>query len=52
MAKYKKYPEYKDSGVDWLGEIPEHWIKLPCRSIVVNRMDKNEGARDQNYLSL
>lgn len=25
MAKYKAYPEYKDSGVDWLGEIPRHW---------------------------
>ncbi len=23
--KYKKYPTYKDSGVEWLGEIPEHW---------------------------
>ena len=20
-----KYPEYKDSGVEWIGEIPEHW---------------------------
>jgi len=25
MAKYQKYAEYKDSGVDWLGEIPSHW---------------------------
>ena len=23
--KYKKYPSYKDSGAEWLGEIPEHW---------------------------
>jgi len=22
---YKKYPKYKDSGIEWLGEIPEHW---------------------------
>jgi type I restriction enzyme, S subunit len=26
-VKYSKYPSYKDSGVEWLGEIPEHWIK-------------------------
>ena len=26
MAKYKAYTEYKDSGVEWLGEIPTHWI--------------------------
>ena len=24
--KYKKYPQYKDSGVEWLGEIPENWL--------------------------
>ena len=23
--KYKPYPEYKDSGVEWLGEVPAHW---------------------------
>lgn len=25
MVKYKAYPEYKDSGVEWLGDIPTHW---------------------------
>lgn len=25
MAKYKAYTEYKDSGVEWLGDIPSHW---------------------------
>ncbi|WP_370557254.1 restriction endonuclease subunit S [Edwardsiella tarda] len=25
MANYKAYPEYKDSGVEWLGEVPSHW---------------------------
>lgn len=24
-GKYKPYPAYKPSGVEWLGEIPEHW---------------------------
>lgn len=23
--KYPAYPEYKDSGVQWLGQVPEHW---------------------------
>jgi type I restriction enzyme S subunit len=22
---FPRYPKYKDSGVDWLGEVPEHW---------------------------
>ncbi len=25
MNKFEKYPAYKDSGVEWLGEIPESW---------------------------
>ena len=25
MAKYQQYEEYKDSGVEWLEEIPSHW---------------------------
>ncbi len=24
-GKWKPYPAYKDSGVEWLGEIPAHW---------------------------
>ena len=23
--KLKPYPEYKDSGVSWLGKVPRHW---------------------------
>ncbi len=26
MRKYKGYDEYKDSGVEWIGEIPKHWL--------------------------
>lgn len=25
MSAFSKYPAYKDSGVEWLGEVPEHW---------------------------
>lgn len=25
VRKWKRYPAYKDSGVEWLGEIPAHW---------------------------
>ena len=28
-ARYKPYPAYKDSGVEWLGEIPVHWQIAP-----------------------
>ena len=26
---FPRYPKYKDSGIEWLGEVPEHW-KLYC----------------------
>ena len=25
MSRYQKYPAYRDSGVEWIGEIPAHW---------------------------
>lgn len=25
MVGYQPYPEYKDSGVKWLGDVPKHW---------------------------
>lgn len=25
MSRYQAYPEYKDSGVEWLGDVPSHW---------------------------
>ena len=24
-GRYKAYPEYKDSGIEWLGDVPQHW---------------------------
>lgn len=52
MGRYQAYPEYKESGINWLGAVPEHWKVISCRGAVRNRTDKNEGALDQNYLSL
>ncbi len=23
--RFERYPKYKDSGIEWIGEIPEHW---------------------------
>jgi type I restriction enzyme S subunit len=31
MAKYKAYPEYKDSGIEWLGVFPSHWEILSAK---------------------
>jgi type I restriction enzyme S subunit len=30
---FPRYPAYKPSGVEWLGEVPEHWEALPIKRI-------------------
>jgi type I restriction enzyme S subunit len=49
---FPAYPEYKDSGVPWLGKVPAHWSLEPLRGQFIEHKAKNEGAQDQNYLSL
>ncbi|MFN7338666.1 MAG: restriction endonuclease subunit S, partial [bacterium] len=31
--KWQLYPTYKDSGVEWLGAIPEHWEVKKCKQL-------------------
>ena len=33
-AKYKPYPAYRPSGVEWLGEIPAHWETIRLKSVL------------------
>lgn len=37
MTAFPKYPKYKDSGVAWLGEVPEHWGVYPNRRLFEER---------------
>lgn len=37
MSHYKPYPAYRDSGVEWIGEVPEHWEVKPVYSIATVR---------------
>ena len=36
----RPYPRYRDSGVEWLGELPEHWDVRPFKSVLA----RNEGG--------
>lgn len=33
MSHYKPYPACKDSGVEWIGKVPEHWDVKPIKII-------------------
>jgi hypothetical protein len=38
----KPYPKYKDSGIEWIGEIPERW-EVKCMDLKIadeNRLKK------------
>ena len=48
----KVYPRYKDSGVPWLGCIPEHWDIKPGFSVFREKQVKNKGAVENRVLSL
>lgn len=37
-----KYPRYKDSGVEWLGEVPEHWQVKRIRLVAAVNPSKSE----------
>jgi len=46
----KPYPEYKDSGVEWLGEVPAHWEVRRLRYVVdmrVSNVDKHSKEDEQ-----
>ncbi len=33
IDRLKPYPAYKDSGVPWLGQVPEHWEVVPLKRL-------------------
>ena len=58
--RFRPYPEYKDSGVEWLGEIPAHWEVRRLKTIAsveLSNVDK-KSVEDQvsvrlcNYINV
>ncbi|KZP96509.1 hypothetical protein A3N35_19385 [Enterobacter hormaechei subsp. steigerwaltii] len=52
MAKYKAYPEYKDSGVEWVDSIPSYWDVKPTFALCDASTQKNIDGAESNVLSL
>lgn len=48
----KNYEHYKDSGVEWLGDIPEHWSLLPTKRFHTVKKELNYNRSCENVLSL
>lgn len=49
--KLKAYPAMKDSGVPWLGEVPEHWEVRRIKTLFREKDERN-GSSDAVLLSL
>ena len=43
---FPKYPEYKDSGVEWLGEVPGHWNICALKRIADLKSGESITAED------
>ena len=41
---FPRYPKYKDSGVEWLGQVPEHWEVKRLRFVAELNPSKSEVA--------
>ena len=50
--QFKQYPSYKKSGVEWLGDVPEHWNLKRFGYLFDENKKKNIGLKETNVLSL
>jgi len=48
----QRYDTYKDSGVQWLGEIPGHWNCVRIKALFLNIREKNNPIQTEERLSL
>lgn len=49
---FPRYDLYRESGVEWVGPIPSHWLVNPLLSIAEERDQRNLGMQQENLLSL
>lgn len=42
----------KESGIDWIARIPEHWKSVPFQYVLIERNERNSPAKTDERLSL
>lgn len=52
IADLKPYPEYKESGSSWLGQVPGHWETRPAFGAFLSNHERNRGMKEKTVLSL
>ncbi len=49
--KYSKYPSYKDSGVEWLGDVPENWTSIKFKQALMQKKKTTNNQLDCGSIS-
>jgi type I restriction enzyme S subunit len=44
---FPRYPKYKDSGVEWLGQVPDHWDVVKGRRLFTQERDPSQPTDQQ-----
>lgn len=53
LQKLRPYPEYRNPGIPWLGEIPAHWKAERLKRVVKNAAEQTDArAADETYIAL
>ena len=53
MSQYRAYPAYKDSGIEWIGQVPEHWKIARVKRLASLRNERrNDVSTDTIYIGL
>jgi type I restriction enzyme S subunit len=47
IADLKPYPEYKESGLPWLGQVPRHWTVRRAKSIFQRIDERSKYGREE-----
>ena len=49
--RFRRYPEYKESGVEWIGKIPAHWKIEKIKYIAIFVSEKSTPETDDIKIS-
>lgn len=51
MSRYKAYPEYKDSGVTWMGRVPAGWQPIRMKHVFFEKKKTSNPELDAGSIS-
>lgn len=49
--KFKPYPRYKDSRIEWLGEVPTHWYPLRFKHALIEKKKTSNNSLNAGSIS-